>query len=167
MQKGTPVGIYVGFQSRVIREAMHGEMRHQKSPELLFDQFRHDPGAAQPRFEMGLRLSRWRGSTPGSIDLLATDAMMPRMSGIALRRAFAEFRPATPVLFVSGEPAANTLAGEHFLPEPFTPGQLTYTVAALLVRGVRRRVTAMGLRLTTIVYECADPGFSGTIGDRI
>ncbi|HLH32403.1 MAG TPA: response regulator [Terriglobia bacterium] len=68
---------------------------------------------------------------PGSIDLLVTDVMMSQMNGIALRRAFAEFHPATPVLFISGEPR-NTIVGEHFLPKPFTPAQLTSTVAALL-----------------------------------
>jgi CheY-like chemotaxis protein len=68
---------------------------------------------------------------PGAIDLLITDVAMPRMSGIALRRAFAECRPATPVLFISGDPG-NIMAGEHFLPKPFTPAQLMSTVAALL-----------------------------------
>jgi len=67
----------------------------------------------------------------GAIDLLVTDIAMPRVGGIALRAAFAEFRPATPVLFMSGDPA-NAMAGEHFLSKPFTPGQLMSAVARLL-----------------------------------
>jgi two-component system cell cycle sensor histidine kinase/response regulator CckA len=68
---------------------------------------------------------------PGSIDLLVTDVAMPVMNGIALRRAFAELHPATPALFISGDPGSAT-AGEHFLSKPFTPGELRSAVAALL-----------------------------------
>lgn len=80
---------------------------------------------------------------PGSIDLLVTDISMPRMSGIALRRAFSEFRPATPVLLISGDPG-NAITGAQFLPKPFTPGQLRSAVAALLATAQPAAVGASG-----------------------
>jgi DNA-binding response OmpR family regulator len=67
----------------------------------------------------------------GSIELLITDIAMPRMSGLALRRAFAEDRPGTPVLFISGNPG-TTLVGEPFLAKPFTPAELMSKVKELL-----------------------------------
>ena len=66
-----------------------------------------------------------------SIDLLITDIAMPRMSGLALRRAFAESHPETPVLFISGNPG-TTLVGDSFLAKPFTPAELMGKVKELL-----------------------------------
>jgi CheY-like chemotaxis protein len=71
---------------------------------------------------------------PGSIDLLITDIAMPRMGGIALRRAIAECRPETRALFISGNPG-TTLVGETFLVKPFTPAKLMSKVTALLATG--------------------------------
>ena len=58
------------------------------------------------------------------IDLLATDVMMPGMSGLELSQRLRAERPELPVLYLSGY-AADVLpealpAGTRFLPKPFT-----------------------------------------------
>ena len=83
-------------------------------------------------------------SHAGAIDLLITDVSMPRMSGISLRRAFADSYPATPVLFISGNPGTS-IVGECFLAKPFTAGDLISTVKELLA--TRRFAAAAGRQI--------------------
>jgi len=72
---------------------------------------------------------------PGPIDLLLTDAVMPRMSGAELAAKFAELRPGVPVMCISGYsdrlwPEAQ--GGENYVHKPFTPGQLLRQLRAVL-----------------------------------
>lgn len=68
------------------------------------------------------------------IDLLITDLVMPGMNGIELARRFLDFRPETPVLFMSGysEDAVEHLKDmtqrQSFLPKPITPSSLSRKV---------------------------------------
>ena len=58
---------------------------------------------------------------------------MPRMSGLALRRAFSESHPETPVLFISGNPRNDIGWRLFFLAKPvFTPAELIGKVKELL-----------------------------------
>lgn len=80
------------------------------------------------------RLRAWTGS----LDLLVTDVVMPRMDGVALHVAARALRPALPVLFVSGyaderiSPEALQGSAVDFLPKPFTPAALVARARALL-----------------------------------
>jgi len=74
---------------------------------------------------------------PGRIDLLLTDAVMPRMSGAELAAQFAELRPGVPVMCISGYsdrmwPEAQD--GGNYVQKPFTPEQLLRQVRAVLDR---------------------------------
>jgi PAS domain S-box-containing protein len=72
------------------------------------------------------------------IHMLATDVMMPEMSGRDLANHLAHLRPATKVLYISGYPAE--VLGQHgkleegiaLLHKPFTPDVLLRTVRAVL-----------------------------------
>jgi PAS domain S-box-containing protein len=74
----------------------------------------------------------------GQIHLLLTDAMMPRMSGLALARRLRERRPGIKVLYISGY--ANDAAAlegigfenEPFLQKPFAMDELARKVRGLL-----------------------------------
>jgi PAS domain S-box-containing protein len=81
----------------------------------------------------------------GPIDLVVTDLVMPKMTGLQLATELERRRPGLPILFVSGyaaEIAGRTLAGEgdagqlpagtHFLPKPFTQAELAQRVRAIL-----------------------------------
>ena len=67
---------------------------------------------------------------PGSIDLLITDVVMPRMSGPELARRLRETRPALRVLCMSGYPESEDrrIDGKAgwtaWLQKPFTPDVL-------------------------------------------
>jgi PAS domain S-box-containing protein len=75
---------------------------------------------------------------PGSIHLLITDLVMPRMSGRHLATLLAQTRPNLAILFMSGytdemgmeEDAANPTIG--FIQKPFNPTILAQRVRALL-----------------------------------
>ncbi|MDQ8154793.1 MAG: PAS domain S-box protein [Gemmatimonadota bacterium] len=74
----------------------------------------------------------------GTIDLLLTDVIMPRLSGNDLAVMLAAVRPQMKLLFMSGY-SAGTLAahgiqeeGRHFLAKPFRLDQLLATVRAVL-----------------------------------
>ena len=77
---------------------------------------------------------------PGTIDLLVTDLIMPRMDGRELARRIRIIRRELPVLYVSGyavEGFANrgaNLPGSLFLEKPFTPGRLAAKVREALAR---------------------------------
>ena len=62
-------------------------------------------------------------------DVLITDLVMPKTTGIELARALRELRPELPVLFVSGYPRNRfdetiTLANSAFVPKPFNVASL-------------------------------------------
>jgi CheY-like chemotaxis protein len=66
------------------------------------------------------------------IDLLLTDVAMPEMTGFALARAAAAFRPDLPILYTSGF-VASSLGDEAVVPapllrKPFRPAQLLKAV---------------------------------------
>ena len=74
----------------------------------------------------------------GTIHLLLTDVVMPRMSGKALAQALLKTRPTTKVLYMSGY-ADNAFVhhgvvdeGTYFLSKPFTATDITQKVRAVL-----------------------------------
>jgi two-component system, cell cycle sensor histidine kinase and response regulator CckA len=75
---------------------------------------------------------------PGSIDLLITDVVMPRMSGPELARRLRETRPALRVLCMSGYPesaergAAGASQWTAWLQKPFNPDGLILKVRECL-----------------------------------
>jgi signal transduction histidine kinase/CheY-like chemotaxis protein len=71
----------------------------------------------------------------GSIDLVLTDLVMPRMHGRELARQARELRPGVEVLFMSGwdpDAASGPVPGSPFLRKPFTPGELLDRVRGLM-----------------------------------
>ncbi len=74
----------------------------------------------------------------GSIHLLITDVVLPRMSGRDMAEKLTSLRPGVKVLFISGY-TDDTVAqhgileeGVHFLEKPFTPKKLSEKVRAIL-----------------------------------
>jgi two-component system, cell cycle sensor histidine kinase and response regulator CckA len=81
-----------------------------------------------------LRLAR---ETPGSIDLLITDVVMPAMSGLALAERLLSDRPEMKVLYMTGY--SNEVVLAHGTPEPgsliekpFTPRQISARVREMV-----------------------------------
>ncbi len=74
----------------------------------------------------------------GTVDVLVTDTVMPRMGGPELARRLRARFPELVVLFVSGYPADSLEelqgAGDHFLAKPFTPTELVSRLQELLAR---------------------------------
>jgi len=78
----------------------------------------------------------------GPLDLLATDVVMPRMSGLRLADRLRAVRPQVKVLFISGYP--DEALGEHgvqasdivLLQKPFAPATLSRKVREVLDRPV-------------------------------
>jgi two-component system cell cycle sensor histidine kinase/response regulator CckA len=74
----------------------------------------------------------------GPLDLVVADTVMPRMSGRELCERLTALRPGIKVLFLSGhtEDTADrhqvSVAGQPFLPKPFTPSALIGKVRELL-----------------------------------
>jgi DNA-binding response OmpR family regulator len=85
----------------------------------------------------GLELSR---QYPGTIDLLITDIMMPRMNGTDLCARLLEERQGIKVLVISGADLANLMGkcvNLPFLPKPFEGQTLKTKVRELLVAPVQ------------------------------
>ncbi|MBA4063294.1 MAG: hypothetical protein C0501_06200 [Isosphaera sp.] len=77
---------------------------------------------------------------PSAVDVLVTDVVLPGMGGPELAARVRAARPGVRVVFVSGHPAEEVLAGPpdggvEFLQKPFTPEQLTARVLRVLGRG--------------------------------
>lgn len=68
----------------------------------------------------------------GTIDLLISDVVMPKLSGLALAKELREARPGVPVLFCSGYAPETIPEDTPFLPKPFTPEELLACVEAIL-----------------------------------
>jgi CheY-like chemotaxis protein len=76
---------------------------------------------------------------PGSVHLLLTDIVMPRMTGRELAERMASVRPATRVLFMSGYaagalPSHEVPPGAAYLEKPFTAEALAAAIRARLDR---------------------------------
>jgi two-component system cell cycle sensor histidine kinase/response regulator CckA len=75
---------------------------------------------------------------PGTIHMMVTDMVMPRMSGRQLADHLARERPRLPILFMSGYTddaelqSGVTGAGEGFIPKPISPLALTRKVRQIL-----------------------------------
>jgi PAS domain S-box-containing protein len=72
-------------------------------------------------------------------DLMVTDVVMPRLSGLALANYISAVHPRIKILFISGYSqetaevgAASRLSGHRFLPKPFHPDDLTMAAGELL-----------------------------------
>lgn len=76
-------------------------------------------------------------------DLLLTDVDMPNLNGIELGEAVRERFPALPIVFMSGNPEAQTLRlSPHFLPKPFSLPSLDAILAWVLAAVLARRSVA-------------------------
>lgn len=83
--------------------------------------------------------------SPGAIDLVISDIVMPRMGGIALLSALKEIRPGVKVLFISGHPLEDQnqmlleekLKGNdiHWLQKPFLAKDFFQAIQSLLDNG--------------------------------
>jgi two-component system cell cycle sensor histidine kinase/response regulator CckA len=86
---------------------------------------------------------------PDAVDLVLTDAVMPRMGGRELADHLARLRPGLPVLFMSGYTNDEIIRrgllspGAPFLQKPFSPEALATKVRELLDAS-RRRGEAVG-----------------------
>ncbi len=73
----------------------------------------------------------------GPIHLLLTDVVMPEMGGVALAERFAQLRPGTPLLHMSGYADREVTAGiGNLIAKPFTP--------AVLLQRIRETLTGTG-----------------------
>ncbi len=66
------------------------------------------------------------------IDLLLSDIVMPRMSGIDLYQQFSSQYPGIPVLLMSGYANESIPRSVPFLPKPFGPTRLAEAVRAAI-----------------------------------
>ena len=93
----------------------------------------------------GLELSR---QYPGSIELVITDARMPRMNGADLCAHLLEERPGIKVLVMSGADMGEIISRNvnlPFLPEPFDGKTLLARVRAILAAPVQAPMNVAGI----------------------
>ena len=76
----------------------------------------------------------------GPIDLLLSDIVMPRMTGVELAQRINKFRPETHVLLVSAYHHATMLIDPNwtFLPKPYEPSALLSKIEGMLAAGTER-----------------------------
>jgi two-component system cell cycle sensor histidine kinase/response regulator CckA len=83
----------------------------------------------------------------GSVHLLITDVVLPRIGGIELTARLLDERPLLRVLYVSGYlnqgASQSPPVGAEFLPKPFTPAALLRKVRAILDMGDTRMSRTM------------------------
>ncbi|HKP97628.1 MAG TPA: response regulator [Fibrobacteria bacterium] len=83
------------------------------------------------------------GTHAGTIDLILTDVVMPRLNGIEMVNQLRSLRPDLRVLFMSGYPevpnAKDSLvaANSHFIHKPFTPYMILDEIEELLNEATR------------------------------
>jgi two-component system cell cycle sensor histidine kinase/response regulator CckA len=88
--------------------------------------------------EDGERALRLAAEHSGRIDLLVTDVVMPKGSGLQTAKALLAIRPGLKVLYLSGYTDTVILQhgqlgqGDHFLQKPFTPRALARKVRQVL-----------------------------------
>ena len=73
--------------------------------------------------------------TPGPIDLLLSDVMMPDMAGPVVANLLKKLRPEMRVMLMSGYPDGDMLLlnyGWHFIEKPFLPAKLVERVNHIL-----------------------------------
>lgn len=78
-------------------------------------------------------------ASPGTIDLLITDIVLPHMNGFELERKLTHTHPETRVLFMSGYAGESVSvrgglkeSGRPFLLKPFTKGELGDAISQAL-----------------------------------
>jgi CheY-like chemotaxis protein len=82
-------------------------------------------------------LESLQNATPGSIDLLLADLMMPQMDGNELARRAKQIHPCLPALLISGTVTSFDRAGfaDAFLPKgACTPAELLDRIRVLVAR---------------------------------
>jgi DNA-binding NtrC family response regulator len=81
-----------------------------------------------------------------TVDLLLTDVIMPRSSGIELAQMASAISPRTQVLYMSGhpeDPHIRALMGNaNFLEKPFNPDELIQAVRRVLASPLPSRVAS-------------------------
>ena len=83
----------------------------------------------------GLEALEISDSYAGDIDILITDLMMPRLSGLDLIRTLKQRRPATRVLAISGWTNAILDSGTALLQKPFTGAALLRKIDEVIAGG--------------------------------
>lgn len=97
-------------------------------------------------------------TTPGTLDLLIADLLMPGMDGNELVRRAKQMHPALPTLIVSGTVAAydRALAADAFLPKgAASPVELLERIRVLVARkrGPKKQISAPQMQPQTVSAE--------------
>jgi len=79
-----------------------------------------------------LRLAKEQAT---KVQLLLTDVVLPKMSGVELSEQIRKFKPQLKTLYVSGYPQNNLSQQDQFLPKPFSATKLTQKVREVLDHG--------------------------------
>ncbi len=87
-------------------------------------------------------------SHEGTIELLVTDVVMPKMKGPEVADRLRARNPALQTLYISGYAEGETLPplgkNAHFLPKPFLPGELYRVVREILEARAQERAERAG-----------------------
>jgi two-component system, cell cycle sensor histidine kinase and response regulator CckA len=81
-------------------------------------------------------------SYPGTIDVMVTDVVMPRLGGVAAAKALQDSRPDIHVIYMSGhvrnlEVLEEIRTTATFMHKPFAPAQLAGKIREVLDRSSR------------------------------